>query len=78
MTQAAVAQNWFATLALLAWPFVALWPLSNATSQSSDLVDDLGSLSAASCGRQHQACRGYSAVGQDFDTEPCCILWDAS
>ena len=24
MTQAAVAQNWFATLALLAWPFVAL------------------------------------------------------
>ena len=46
--------------------------VSNATSQSGDLVDDLGSLSAASRRRQHQACRGYSAVGQDFDTEPCC------
>ena len=36
MTQAAVAQNWFATLALLAWPFVALWlyqtrPVNQAT-----------------------------------------------
>ena len=36
MTQAALAQNWFATLALLAWPFIALWlyrtrPVSQAT-----------------------------------------------
>ena len=36
MTQAAVAQNWFATLALLAWPFIALWlyqtrPVNQAT-----------------------------------------------
>ena len=34
--QGAVAQNWFATLALLAWPFVALWlyqtrPVNQAT-----------------------------------------------
>jgi hypothetical protein len=36
MTQTAVAQNWFATLALLAWPVVALWlyktrPINQAT-----------------------------------------------
>ena len=36
MTQAAIAQNWFATLALLAWPFVALYlyntrPVNQAT-----------------------------------------------
>ncbi len=36
MTQAAVAQNWFATLVLLAWPFIALWlyqtrPVNQAT-----------------------------------------------
>jgi len=36
MQEAAVAQNWFATLALLAWPFVALWlyqmrPVNQAT-----------------------------------------------
>lgn len=36
MTQAAVAQNWFATFALLAWPLVALWlyqtrPVNQAT-----------------------------------------------
>ncbi len=36
MTPATVAQNWFATLALLAWPFVALWlyqtrPVTHAT-----------------------------------------------
>ena len=36
MTQAAVAQNWFATLALLAWPFITLWlyqtrPVNQAT-----------------------------------------------
>jgi len=36
MTQAAVAQNWFATVALVAWPIVALWlyqtrPVNQAT-----------------------------------------------
>jgi hypothetical protein len=36
MTQAGVAQNWFATLALLVWPFVGLWlyqtrPVNQAT-----------------------------------------------
>lgn len=36
MTQGALAQNWFATLALLAWPFIALWlyqtrPVNQAT-----------------------------------------------
>ena len=44
MTQAAVAQNWFATLALLAWPVHSSVALSNATGQSGDLVDDFGSL----------------------------------
>jgi len=36
MPQAAVAQNWIATLALLVWPFIALWlyqtrPVNQAT-----------------------------------------------
>ena len=40
--QGAVAQNWFATLALLAWPVVALWLYQTRPVNQATLVDDLG------------------------------------
>ena len=67
-----ITQNWFATLALLAWPIVALWLYRTRPVNQATLWTILGALTAASRGRQHQACRRYPAAGQDFDTVPCC------
>ena len=42
MTQAAVAQNWFATIALLAWPIVAFWLYSTKPVNQATLWTILG------------------------------------
>ena len=72
MTGAAVAQNWFATLALLAWPLVALWLYQTRPVSQATLWTILGGYLLLPVGASIKLGRRHPPARQDFDTGACC------
>ena len=72
MTQAAVAQNWFATLALLAWPFVALWLYQTRPVNQATLWTILGGYLLLPVGASIKLAEGIPQLDKISIPSPCC------
>ena len=68
--QGAVAQNWFATVALLAWPFVALWLYQTRPVNQATLWTILGAYLLLPVGASIKLAEGIPQLDKISDTSP--------